>query len=304
VVVEFLVDIEGRVRNPFVVRSLNPSFDDSAIDAVRKWRFEPGRIGKRPVVTRMQVPMSFQLNDKEKGGGDGLLRTTKGDFATLPEELRYDTPPRLIGSFRPVYPYALLSSRAKGRALIRFFVDERGRVMHAIVGEASSPEFGQALLAAVEHFAYEPATKGGKPSKALMGFSQEFTTDDAFQLVSDRDLDLLQREQKRPESIVGPGEIDGKLQPVSQRPPRFPFSLAEKTNRGEALVELIVDEEGRVRLPRVVSATEAEFGYAAVQALSAWRFEPPTRGGRATAVRVKVPIRFNNQPEPPPAAKN
>lgn len=302
VLVEFLVDIEGRVRNPVVVRSLNPSFDDPAITAVRQWQFEPGRIGRRPVTTRMQVPIIFQLSDTRGGGADGMMTAKKADLSKVPEALRYDTPPRLTGSARPVFPYALLHTRQNGRAVIRFFVDERGRVIHAVVGEATHPEFGLALRAAVEQFTYEPALKGGQPNKAIMGFIQEFTRDEAQQLVSREDLDLLHREEKRPQSIVGPGELDGKLTPISQRAPWFPLSLAEKVPQGEALVEFIVDEEGRARLPRVVSASDEAFGYAAVQGVASWRFEPPTRGGRAVAVRVKAPIRFRFATPPPEAA--
>lgn len=300
VMVDFLVDIEGRVRRPHVTRSLNPAFDDPAVEAVRRWRFEPGLMDGVPVTTRMQVPIHFQLDGVAGGGGDGLMKATKADLSKLPEELRYDTPPRLSGSIRPVYPYGLLGSNTKGKALIRFYLNERGQVSHALVGEASSPEFGQALLAAVEHFAYHPALKGGKPSKALMGFSQEFSRDESLQLVSRMDLDLLQREQKQPETIVGPNDLDAKLQIVSQRPPRFPLSLMEKTDRGEATVEFLVDEEGRARLPRVVSATEEAFGYAAVQGVSTWRFEPPTRGGRAAVVRARAPVRFTLSPAPAP----
>lgn len=292
VLVDFKVDIEGRVQNPFVSRSLNPAFDDPAIEAVRKWKFEPGRIGDVPIVTRMQVPIIFTLNDTVDGGGNGMLTTKKGDLSKLPEALRYDTPPRLIGSVRPVYPHAQLVAGKEGRALVRFMVDEQGHVMQAVVAEASAPEFGQALLAAIELFTYEPALKGGRPNRAMLGFSQEFGRDERQQLVSYEDLRVLGREQKSPEKIAGAPDLDRKLVLVSQRAPRFPLSLLEKTSRGEAIVEFIVDEEGRARLPRAVSATEEAFGFAAVQAVASWRFEPPTRGGRATIVRVRAPIRF------------
>lgn len=301
VLVEFRVDVEGRVKNPFVVRSLNPAFDDPAIEAVRRWRFEPGRVGDIPVITRMQVPIVFTLTGTVDGGNDGMLTTKKADMSKLPEGFRYDTPPRMVGSVRPVFPYALIQGGKEGRAIVRFLIDERGQVIQAVATEATTPEFGQALVTAVEQFAYEPAMKGGKPNKALMGFSQEFTLVEDQQLVSSEDLALLRREQKRPETILGPGELDRKLAPLSQRPPRFPLSLVDKANQGEAVIEFIVDDEGRARLPRVVSASEEAFGYAAVQGVAAWRFEAPTRGGRPAFVRVKVPIRFKFTESPAPS---
>jgi TonB family protein len=293
VVVDFLVDLEGRVRNAYVVRSLNPAFDEPALEAVRRWRFEPGRIGARPVTTHMQVPIVFQLDELAGGGHDGIEVNRKPDLSKLPEELRYDTPPRVTGTVRPVYPFSALAAGRQGKATVTYLLNEKGRVIDTKILSADAPEFGAALLAAIEQFTYEPALKGGRPGKALMSFRQEFSRDEGWQLVSDRDLSLLRREQKKPASIVTLRELDAPLQPRSQRPPKFPLSQIGKTTHGEAVIEFIVDEEGRARLPRVISASAEAFGYAAVQGVASWQFEPPMRGRRAVAVRVQVPVVFD-----------
>lgn len=292
VIVDFVVDIEGRVRNAFVHRSLNPAFDDPALEAVKKWRFEPGRIGAVPTNTHMQVPIRFELNDTPNGGDDGVEIRHKANMAMLPEELRYDTPPRLVATARPVYPLTALNEGRKGKATVRYIVDESGRIALASVVEASAPEFGQALLAAIEQFVYEPAVKAGRPNKALMSFSQEFTTDEAHQLIASDDLRILRLEQKKPERIRKGSELDGALKLVSQKPAKFPIARVAQGKPGEAMVEFLVDEEGRARLPRIVSATDDAFGYAAVQSVASWRFEPPKHGGKSAIVRVRAPIAF------------
>ena len=38
--------------------------DEKAIDAVRQWKFKPGRKGGRDVPTHMQVPIVFTLNEE------------------------------------------------------------------------------------------------------------------------------------------------------------------------------------------------------------------------------------------------
>lgn len=64
VVVEFIVDTNGDVRNPFVVRSTQREFEAAAIQAVSKWRFRPGRRGGRDVNTsRVQQLFSFKINE-------------------------------------------------------------------------------------------------------------------------------------------------------------------------------------------------------------------------------------------------
>jgi TonB family protein len=296
VLVDFVVDIEGRVRNAFVVRSLNPSFDDPALEAVRKWLFEPGRAGDRPVNTHMQVPIFFQLDGPEGVGKGPLKETDKADLSKLPEQFRYDTPPRPTGTVRPVYPYALLRDGKTGRASVAYATGLTGRVEQVTVAEATAPEFGRALAAALEQFTHEPALKGGRPCAALQKFSQEFGRDESLALVDSDDLALLRRETKKPESIVALRDLDTAPVPRSRRPPVFPRSVPETVTKGEALVEFLIDEDGRARLPRIVSATDDAFGYAAVQSIASWRFEPPQRGGKSVVVRVQIPVNFSRTP--------
>jgi protein TonB len=63
VLVEFIVDANGDVRNAFAVRSTQRDFEQAAVQAVSKWTFRPGRKGGRAVNTRMQVPIVFTLGD-------------------------------------------------------------------------------------------------------------------------------------------------------------------------------------------------------------------------------------------------
>lgn len=63
VVVEFIVDTSGDVRNAFAARSTQREFESAAVQAVSKWKFKPGRKGGRAVATRMQVPIVFSLNE-------------------------------------------------------------------------------------------------------------------------------------------------------------------------------------------------------------------------------------------------
>lgn len=62
VVVGFIVDSSGAVRDPYIVRSSNPGFEQAAIDTVLKWRFRPGKKGGAAVNTRVQQPIEFTLN--------------------------------------------------------------------------------------------------------------------------------------------------------------------------------------------------------------------------------------------------
>lgn len=63
VVVEFIVDANGKVMNAFAAKSSQREFEANAVQAVSKWTFKPGRKNGRNVNTRMQVPIVFTLNN-------------------------------------------------------------------------------------------------------------------------------------------------------------------------------------------------------------------------------------------------
>jgi protein TonB len=65
VLVRFVVDSQGNVRDPEIIRSTNPGFDDAVITAVLKWRFRPGQKGGAAVNTRnVQIPIPFSLKSE------------------------------------------------------------------------------------------------------------------------------------------------------------------------------------------------------------------------------------------------
>jgi protein TonB len=55
----FIVDKDGRVKSPLVQKSTNPAFDNAALAAIRRWRFEPGKRGGNAVQFRMRAPITF-----------------------------------------------------------------------------------------------------------------------------------------------------------------------------------------------------------------------------------------------------
>jgi TonB family protein len=128
-----------------------------------------------------------------------------------------------------------------------------------------------------------------------MKMEQEFNFGGFRASVSDDDRDLFAKETKHPEKILSAKKLDAPLKPISQRSPVFPSSVPEGLNHGSAKVEILIDEEGKVHLPRIAEASYPAFGYAAVQAVIDWRFEPPKAGGEPAIVRVQVPFEFKQE---------
>lgn len=62
VYVVFVVDKNGRVANPAVQAPVHPALDSAALQAVRRWRFEPGRRRGQAVQFKMRVPITFNVS--------------------------------------------------------------------------------------------------------------------------------------------------------------------------------------------------------------------------------------------------
>lgn len=61
VVIELLIDLEGRVADATVLRGLPTGLTQAALDALHQWRFAPSTIDGRPVPVRYVISIHFQL---------------------------------------------------------------------------------------------------------------------------------------------------------------------------------------------------------------------------------------------------
>ena len=62
-VIGFIVDTDGNVRDPRVLKATHREFGVAALKAVSQWKFRPGSKSGHRVKTRMAVPVIFELQD-------------------------------------------------------------------------------------------------------------------------------------------------------------------------------------------------------------------------------------------------
>ncbi len=60
--VEFIVDANGNVLDPYVINASDEDLAGPALQAIRRWKFRPGRRNGRNVSTRMSEAIAFQLD--------------------------------------------------------------------------------------------------------------------------------------------------------------------------------------------------------------------------------------------------
>jgi len=61
VTIRAIVGTDGRIHDPHVIRSMNPAFDQRALEAINQWIFEPGMKDGRKVAVYVTVDMTFRL---------------------------------------------------------------------------------------------------------------------------------------------------------------------------------------------------------------------------------------------------
>jgi TonB family protein len=66
--IAFVIDVRGVVGAPSVVSASLPEFGESALAAIRLWRFVPGVKDGQPVESRAEMPFEFiSPNNNQRG---------------------------------------------------------------------------------------------------------------------------------------------------------------------------------------------------------------------------------------------
>lgn len=300
VLLDFVVDTQGNVSRVAVLKSSHPDFEAPAVEALLKSKFKPGRRDGRPVYTHMQVPIVFQLEGSPFHGAEvwSVPRTAP---RTVPAQFQYDSPPKPILTNAPVYPFELLTKRVTGRATVKFAVDPKGRTHVLGVSDASHPQFAAAAAAMVASWRFEPASRAGVPCWALLSKEQKFSRDAPDFPPNESAERLVRALNKHPCPILVDAKALDEL-PVGrfQPGPDVPDSIRKAGVPCTAVIEFIIDHAGHAQLPRILSATDPEFGWAAATAVARWQFTQPLKGGKPADVLVRVPLVY--RPENPPGA--
>lgn len=284
-----VVTAEGRVQHPRIQGASHVDFVLPALEALKQWTFTPVMEGDLAVASDMEAKMTFDI----VGTAPSRLDLLAANGLTTPDGTAPEDAPGLVTMADPVWPLEALLAGESGSAKVEFTVSSQGLVTNAKVLEATQPAFGQALVAAAESWQFDPAIKDGMAIDMTLVKKMTFTAVPK-EIPADADtLTKLVADLRAGANIGAARGLDTRLEPVYRVAPVYPWSLrGDGSPAGEAVIELIIDRDGRARLPKVISATKDEFGWAAATAAAQWVFKPATRGGQPVAVKVRVPFPF------------
>jgi TonB family protein len=244
--------------------------------------------GDLPAESQVEGDITFDATAK------GPAEVLAANHITAPDGTPPAAQPELRVAADPVWPYDLLLKGEGGSADVTYTVSSDGQPGDVQVLSATKPEYGKALVAAVEESYFIRAMDSGHAVAVALRQHAEFT---AIPPDAKDDADPLARvlTAVRTNQVSSSQGLDEKVTPIYRVPPAYPGAL-RKAGRpaGGAVIDFIIDREGRAQLPQIVSATSEEFGWAAATAVAQWVFRPPLRGGQPVDIKVRIPFSFKS----------
>jgi len=267
VIVVFTVDEEGVVKDPTVISTPATQLEDPAKKAVLAWKFSPGSREGRPASFHLKAPVSFSVT------GDNM-----------------DDAPAAANKLAAVYPYEQLIQGQTGWGEASFVVDYSGRAILTAPAAGSHSAFSKSIVAMIEATQFSPARKNKRPVMASSCDRAFFSPESALDPVARTVLSEL---RKSSPAIFAASDLDERPRGVAQRSAVYPRSMKTDGTTGQAEIEFIIDRDGRVLFPRIVSASHEDFGWAAATAVAQWKFNPPLRNGQRVEARMSIPVMFD-----------
>ena len=193
-------------------------------------------------------------------------------------------------AYNPVYPYEALMAGHGGWAEISVTVDNSGRAILPSTVGASDAAFASALQADIEAIEYIPPRKNGQPLMSQLKVRFVFPEQPALDVPARQ---ILAELRKPTPAFYTVDELDKKPEPIRQPQPAYPWILRSDGISGQAEIEFVVDRTGHPLFPHVISASHADFGWAAATAVLRWRYQPPVKNGEKVDARIRETIVFD-----------
>ena len=167
----FIVDEAGQQRDFVITSTSHPDFGMELLKALRKWKFSPIYVKRKPQTTRIKLEANFKFrgisNDDINIIEEAQLRFERvKPIYRINNLSELDREPRLLKEVPPFFPEKMKRRNKNGRVLVEFFIDPNGNVLAPGIKSATNDDFAIAVLSAVQKWKFEPPMKNGIPVSA------------------------------------------------------------------------------------------------------------------------------------------
>lgn len=158
---------------------------NAALAAVKTWTFDPLVVDGTAAASETTVAIAFSLDpDKPLAVQPGVLNPVRVSppqydaSAAVADEPASENP-RYRLTHPPKYPVSAIKAHEQGKVVLHVHVDAQGRPVEASVFKTDppdlSPDFGDAAIAAVMQWQFNPAHRRGRPVGAWVYVPFDFS---------------------------------------------------------------------------------------------------------------------------------
>ncbi len=177
------VDEKGNLTDSLVIGYTHKSFADAAMNALKKWKFEPAYIAGEPHSATMNLTFAFEtkgivvVNLTVNNVIEVQKLSSRSDYygswaCTLSQLDRIPTPSKVI---KPRYPLVAKQTGKAATVTVHFYIDQQGHVRLPAVDREISEQldpFAAEALDAISQWQFEPPLSHGRP--VLVSAQQDF----------------------------------------------------------------------------------------------------------------------------------
>ncbi len=187
VLLDLVVDANGKPMDITVVRSLGMGLDANAVEAAKQWEFAPALRDGAPVAVEIYMEINFHLYGKNPSRVTGMKENQtvapgpnndQGLPPTIAGCAGAVVPPKMLAGMLPQIPddiwirsFGLPHNES---ARLHILVTERGKVKVLSLLSGPGGDFDRAAKEAVRDWKYSPATCDGLPMPMEMNVETKF----------------------------------------------------------------------------------------------------------------------------------
>ena len=281
-----VVGTDGAPSNIRVVRGLGYGLDEQAVKAAQQWKFVPGTYNGAPVVTAVNIEITFHLQPQQSETtkpNDDTSTPAPSSSAAIPDSTKVE----LIKGVHAVYPEAAREKRLQGEVWLKVHISETGDVEGADV-LSGDPILAEAAVDAAKKWKFKPYIKDGHPVKVLYKMPMDFAFNGNVTDIQTPPANAGSSSNPNPPQIstgVSEGLLIHKVQPV------YPADARQLHIQGTVVLRAFIDETGRISGLEPISGPKELIG-AAIGAVQQWRYRPYMMEGKPTKVETRITVIF------------
>jgi TonB family protein len=265
----------GTVGNVTVV-SGSQELRQSAIDAVKQWKYEPRLQNGEPVEWMATIDLNYTLPDTrpvvgpvppadEAGAG---VKQFGGDVAA----------PMIISQPSPDYTEQARKDNVQGVVLVGLVVDEHGLPQHVKLLRGLGDGLDEKAVETAKKYVFKPGTENGKPAAVYVNVEVKF------------ELAVIKFQIPGVPVRISAGVMAGNL--IYKADPVYPAIAKAAHVQGAVILHAIISKDGTVERLDVISGNGMLVN-AARDAVSRWTYKPYLLNGEPTEVETSITTNFS-----------